>query len=346
MSISCQINQKHFSVQLLLSPSPSVHPTIHPSWSSHPHAASSHLQTIQNCQQLSCDELNPRLCSTPSPALPSQLCRIGRFCAAAGRKRHRYVEAAAHHGPLHLLHRPQWVGRPTPACSRHGIVSIPSVHLMFLIVSFSFSSLSSQLTWRSAVKTRWWGWCPAGSLSAGCLSATGYWTTKSCRPSNWTTWKISVSITDRSKTGNTTWTNVASWIDLKKKFSKPVPCGEFGFKSPLFGIVSRISDMNGFIFIIPFDSLRPLLNKATWKCPFVWGGTISIFFFPLCFTLCEFIWPPVLKKYLKRMVLNWMLPPIYVTDGRCYGRQKLTGSLQPLRLFIYIMQQNLYKTFL
>lgn len=112
--------------------------SIHPSWSSHPHAASLHLQTNQNCQQLSCDELNPRLCSTPSPALPSQLCRIGRFCAAAGRKRHRYVEAAAHHGPLHLLHRPQWVGRPTPACSRPGTVSIPSVHLMFWLFTFLF----------------------------------------------------------------------------------------------------------------------------------------------------------------------------------------------------------------
>lgn len=69
---------------------------------------------------------------------------------------------------------------------------------------------TSQLTWRSAVKTRWWGWCPAGSSSAGCLSATGYWTTRSCRPSNSTTWKISVSITDPSR--NHEATNVLSDI--------------------------------------------------------------------------------------------------------------------------------------
>lgn len=36
-----------------------------------------------------------------------------------------------------------------------------------------------------------------------------------------------------------------------------------------------------------------------------------------------------------------MLPMADVTEGK-----KLTGSLQPLRLLIYIMQQNLYKIFL
>lgn len=45
------------------------------------------------------------------------LCRIRRFCAAAGRKRHRHVQAAAHHRPLHLLHRSQWV---------HTDLSLPS----------------------------------------------------------------------------------------------------------------------------------------------------------------------------------------------------------------------------
>lgn len=46
---NCCFPQVHLSIQ----------PSIHPSWSSHPHAASSHLQTIQNCQRLSWDDLNP-----------------------------------------------------------------------------------------------------------------------------------------------------------------------------------------------------------------------------------------------------------------------------------------------
>lgn len=51
MSISCQMNpQQHWSVQLLLS-------SVHPSWSPHPHAATSGLQTTQNSQRLSQDEL-------------------------------------------------------------------------------------------------------------------------------------------------------------------------------------------------------------------------------------------------------------------------------------------------
>lgn len=41
--------------------------------------------------------------------VPAWLCRIRRFRAAAGRKWHRYLQAAAHHRPLHLLHWPQWV---------------------------------------------------------------------------------------------------------------------------------------------------------------------------------------------------------------------------------------------
>lgn len=139
MSISCQIDQKHFSVQLLLSPSPSVHPTIYPSI----------LVITPSCSQFTPTDnselpatilwwTQPRLCSIPSPALPSQLCRIGRFCAAAGRKRHWYVEAAAHHRPLHLLHRPQWVaGRPLSALVP-GTMSILSVHLMFWLFTFLF----------------------------------------------------------------------------------------------------------------------------------------------------------------------------------------------------------------
>lgn len=41
--------------------------------------------------------------------VPAWLCRIRRFRPAAGRKWHRYLQAAAHHRPLHLLHWPQWV---------------------------------------------------------------------------------------------------------------------------------------------------------------------------------------------------------------------------------------------
>lgn len=56
-----------------------------------------------------------------------------------------------------------------------------------------------QLTWRSAVITRWWGWCPVGSLSVECLSATGYWTARNCRRSRSTMWKTSASITDPNR---------------------------------------------------------------------------------------------------------------------------------------------------
>lgn len=121
--------------------------------------------------------------------VPAWLCRIRRFRAAAGRKWHRYLQAAAHHRPLHLLHWPQWVNTSLlPFTSSKP----PPLHTQR--ISSLFFQL--QLTWRLAVTTRWWGWCPAGSLSAECLSATGYWTARSCRPSNSTTWKISVSITD------------------------------------------------------------------------------------------------------------------------------------------------------
>lgn len=37
------------------------------------------------------------------------MCRIRRFCAAAGRKRHWHIKAAAHYRPLHFLHWSQWV---------------------------------------------------------------------------------------------------------------------------------------------------------------------------------------------------------------------------------------------
>lgn len=73
-----------------------------------------------------------------------------------------------------------------------------------------------QLTWRSAATTRWWGWCPAGSSSAGCRSATGYWTVRSCRPSNSTTWRISASTTDASTT-TTCFIWLSSFLFLKIK---------------------------------------------------------------------------------------------------------------------------------
>lgn len=124
--------------------------------------------------------------------VPAWLCRIRRFRPAAGRKWHRYLQAAAHHRPLHLLHWPQWVNISLLPFISSKLLPLHT-HTEFLLF---FSQL--QLTWRLAVTTRWWGWCPAGSLSAECLSATGYWTARSCRPSNSTTWKISVSITDPS----------------------------------------------------------------------------------------------------------------------------------------------------
>lgn len=42
---------------------------------------------------------------------------------------------------------------------------------------------------------------------------------------------------------------------------------------------------------------------------------LSVLFLFFNFMLCEFICPHVLKEYLQRMVLNWMFPLIYVTDG-------------------------------
>lgn len=61
--------------------------------------------------------------------------------------------------------------------------------------------------------------------------------------------------------------------------------GKIGYKKTKkkncgFELCHKFSEMSGIIFIVfflPFDSLRPLLNKATSKCPFVWGGTVSIF---------------------------------------------------------------------
>lgn len=156
---------------------------IHPSMSSD---SCSHFTPTGSSELLAIDRwTKPHRCTILSSALPSRLCRLGRFCAAAGGKRHRHVKAAAHHRPLHLLHRPQWVAcRPRPP-----LIPVPC---WFWAISWCFDCLllfrfSPQLTWRSAVKTPWSGWCPAGGLSAGCLSATGYWTTRSCRPSKWTT---------------------------------------------------------------------------------------------------------------------------------------------------------------
>lgn len=217
MSISCQINQKHFSVQLLLSPRPSIHPSI--------------LVITPSCSQFTATDNSelpaailwwtqpPSLFysfpSAPEPVVQNReiLCSCWEETAST-RRSCCPSRTSASPSPAPV----SWPADPCLLSSRCRVDSErpPDV----LIVHFSFSSLTSQLTWRSAVKTRWWGWCPAGSLSAGCLSATGYWTTRSCRPSNWTTWKISVSITDRSKTGNTRWTNVASWIDLNFFFSQ------------------------------------------------------------------------------------------------------------------------------
>lgn len=285
MSISCQINQKHFSVQLLLSPSPSVHPTIHPSI----------LVITPSCSQFTPTDNSelpatilgrsqPRLCSVPSPALPSQLCRIGRFCAAAGRKRHRHVEAAAHHRPLHLLHRPQWVaGRPPPALApvpcRFRASTWCFDCLLFLF--FPFVSAHMKIGCENTVvrMVSSGKFVSRVSFSYRLLDNQELQTIKLNNVedfcfNNWSfqNWKHEVN-----KCGELNW--------YEKIFSKPVPCGEFGYKSLLLGIVSQISDMNGFIFIIPFDSLRPLLNKATWKCPFVWGGTISIFFPPVFYVV-------------------------------------------------------------
>lgn len=114
---------------------------------------------------------------------------------------------------------------------------------------------------------------------------------------------------------------------------------------------------------VPFDSLRPLLNKATWKCPFVLGGTtITIFFlvFTWC-TVCVFINDAVIiylffthfEHDLKRMVLNWMLPSVFVlptetrrdlfpaSDGA--KGKKFLSSIRAVPVFICIMQLNLYK---
>lgn len=165
-----------------------------------------------------------------SAEVPARLCRIRGFCAAAGGKRHRHVEAAAHHRPLHLLHRTKWVQTPIPVLSHRGYPAGCWPHTWRL-----YSVLSpSQLTWRSAVKTRWWGWCPAGSSSAGCLSATGYWTSRSCRPSNSTTWKISVSITDPSR--NHEVTNVPG--DISEFYFKASTWQDAIWENQMWNIVS------------------------------------------------------------------------------------------------------------
>lgn len=271
MSISCQINWKFFSVQ------PSVHPTIYPLLQPGRHALMQPINTSRQtgvaCNYPATSSTSPlfySLPSAPEPAVQNReiLCScweetasIRPSCCPS------QTSASPSPAPVSCPLLPPSTSSPYRADSDRP----PPDTLLF------FPFLSPQLTWRSAVKTRWWGWCPAGSLSAGCLSATGYWTTRSCRPSNWTMWKISVSITDHCQTGNMRWTNVTSWIHLNKR-SQNQYCAESLDTKHLFGIVSQISDMNGFIFIIPFESLRPLLNKATWKCPFVWGGTISIFF--------------------------------------------------------------------
>lgn len=102
----------------------------------------------------------------------------------------------------------------------------PSEYTLITFLLFSFNKptystnvycffffFNPQLTWRSAVITRWWGWCPVGNLSTECLSVTSYWTTRNYRRSNLTMWRISVSITDQDHKV----TNVSFYCKYLKK---------------------------------------------------------------------------------------------------------------------------------
>lgn len=117
-----------------------------------------------------------------------------------------------------------------------------------------------------------------------------------------------------------------------------------------------------YFLTIPFDSLRLLLNKATWKCPFVLGGTtITIFFlvFTWC-TVCVFIndavnfffysfWTWFKENGAKLnvtfcvCVADWDAAWVVSCFRRRKGK-KFLSLIQAVPVFICIMQLNLYKT--